>query len=304
MTGLVLFLTLGLLIALGASTAAMMRRLTRPPRKTYAWAVSRGKPGTPAELPSPREFRTVVFNLRGHPCSAWEIPGDDPSAPVVIYTPGWGDSRLGVLPRLGPLIPASSLVIAWDPPGQGESPGVCDLGVHEPDLLRELVEQVRGDGKTDVVLVGASLGAGVSIVAAAPQQGRTPVLGVIAEAPYRYAWTPAFNVMRLAALPFRLNGPLVFALLGLRFADPFWKRFDRAAHAARLACPLLVLHPELDEVSPPSDGRAIAAASARGAYSEVPGGSHNELWIDERTRARSSEIVSSFLASLRREAAK
>ena len=317
MLGLLFLLLVGLLLAIALTTVTMMHRLTHPPRKTYAWAVSRSRPGTPAELPEPRGFEPLLLNLAGRELPAWRIPCDNPIGPLVVYTPGWGDSRLGVLPRLGPLLSRVSEVIAWDPPGLGEGAGTCDLGVSEPRLLAALVEQrVDADpslGQRGIVLFGASLGAGVSIVVAASERGaprtafhsafseraRGMIVGVIAEAPYRLAPTPAHNVMRLSALPHAINGCAAFWLLGLFRGSAGWRGFDRAEHARSLACPLLVLHPERDEVSPLEDGRAIAGAAARGRLEVIEGGAHNTLWTDEATRDATVRAVAGYLDDLR-----
>ncbi len=348
MIGLALLLLLGLLTALALSTLLTMHRLTHPPRKTYAWAVSRGKPGTPAELTPPRAFEPAVLRVGGRDLPAWRILGDDPDGPLIIHTPGWGDSRLGVLPRLHALTPYASRILSWDPPGLGDAEGVCHLGILEPRLLGEIIDQEAEADATlaqrGVVLFGSSLGAGVSIVAAADslqdsatgaarfgvrlsdparQALSSPKSGVIAEAPYREAITPARNVMRLSAMPFAINGPVAFALLpGLlagRALDILaawvwgWRGYDRALHARHLRCSLLVLHPELDEVSPLDDGKAIAAAAERRGgrsaelgdaapafvqFAVVPGGAHNTLWTDESTKDGTTRAVRSFLARL------
>lgn len=316
MLGLLFLLLVGLVLAIALTTITMMHRLTHPPRKTYAWAVSRSRPGTPAELPEPRGFEPLLLNLAGRELPAWRIPCDNTTGPLVIFTPGWGDSRLGVLPRLGPLLSRASEVIAWDPPGLGEAEGTCDLGTSEPRLLAALIEQrVESDpslADRGIVLFGASMGAGVSIVVAASDPGaaRSPfhaalserargaIFGVIAEAPYRLAPTPAHNVMRLSALPHAINGPVAFWLLGLFRGSPTWRGFDRAEHARSLACPLLVLHPELDEVSPPADGRAIAEAAPNGRLALIAGGAHNTLWTDDATRGATAEAVGGFLDGL------
>ena len=112
--------------------------------------------------------------------------------------------------------------------------------------------------------------------------------GGIAEAPYRLPLTPARNVMRLNHLPYRLNLPVAMGLVGLRLGvGAGWRRgqdgvgFDRAAHAARLGCPLLVIHGSEDEISPIEDGRAIASAAPAGEIVEVEGAGHNDLWAEE-----------------------
>ena len=141
-TGFLAFMSLGLALAIAAACLLEARRLRRPPRRTYAWAVSRGVPADPGEATPPRRFTAFSFNGPGgaaHP--AWEVEGGDPDGPIVIATPGWGDSRLGIIPRLAGLVPRASKIVAWDPPGLGEAPGRCNLGTRrDVEALLSLVE--------------------------------------------------------------------------------------------------------------------------------------------------------------------
>lgn len=312
-TGLLIILLEGFAVLYVVVTWMFVRRLRRPPRRTYASAVSRGRPGDPGELPTPRAFRAWTFRVttsgarvwRDTELPVWEIDGDDPSGPVVIMSPGWGDSRVGALARVPALAPVCSRIIAWDPPGQGEAPGLCPLGTREHEAIVELVDRAlepasgEAPAARGVVLYGWSLGAGNSIVAAANAEPARRILGVIAEAPYRLPWTPAFNVTRLAGMPYRLNGPVAFALMGVRLGvGPTWRGFDRAEHAARLRVPLLVLHGDADPVCPIDDGREIAHAAARGRIIETPAAAHNDLWTDDRFATRCAEAVQTFIRAL------
>lgn len=315
LTGLAFLLALGLLCAILLSTLMVIRRLRRAPRRTYGAAVARNLPGDPSELDQPRAFRTVERTLARRRIATWEIQGDDPNGPIIIASPGWGDSKLGVLPRLPALAPHAARIIAWDPPGLGDSPGLCNLGTRaDADCLRELIEHIRADLHDDraaqpnnaalaqphthaIILFGWSLGAGLSIVAACRDESSThehahpPIRAVIAEAPYRRAWTPAFRVMRLAGLPWRINAPIAFLFLGLRLREgPLWPRFDRARWAARLRVPLHIIHGDQDEISPIEDARTIAAAAPEARLHIIPGAHHNDLW-DEPFRTAAAETI-------------
>jgi len=285
--GLAGLLGLGLLIVFVASVWYTAHRLRRPPRRTRAWAVSRGAAGDPGELESPRAFRTDVVRVAGGEVELWEIEGERVDGPVVIVTPGWGDSKVGALARLDALAGWASRIIAWDPPGLGVSEGRCGLGVTEPGMIRGLVDRYAGE--QGAALYGWSLGGGASVVAGA---GDDRVVGVIAEAPYRAAATPARNVLAGAGLPWRVNLPCALWLIGRRLGG--WGGFDRAAHAAGLRAPLLVLHGTEDAVCPVADGRAIAGAAARGEIAEIPGAGHNDLWSDPGHRAACEEAVCAF----------
>ncbi|RMH29319.1 MAG: alpha/beta hydrolase [Planctomycetota bacterium] len=305
MLGFVVILLAGLVVLLAAMTLWTIRRLRRPPRRTYASAVARGQPGDPSELPTPRQFRSwslgVTLGGRALELPVWDIAGDDPAGPVAICTPGWGDSRIGALPRLDALAPVCSRVLAWDPPGQGEAPGRCDLGTREHLALGALIESLTDDARDrGVILFGWSLGAGAAIVGAASRADDASVLAVIAEAPYRLPTTPARNVVRLAGMPWTPNGPAAFAILGTTLGvGPAWRGFDRAEHAARLRCPLLVLHGTADAVCPIDDGRAIAKAAPAGVLIAIEGADHNDLWTDARFRPQCVRAVADFIRGVR-----
>ncbi len=64
--GLAVLLLVGLVIAIIAMTLYTMYMLTHPPRRTYANALARGRPGDPGELdPGPSGKRTwTTWNFK------------------------------------------------------------------------------------------------------------------------------------------------------------------------------------------------------------------------------------------------
>lgn len=280
--------------------------LTHPPRRGYAWAVARQRPGDPGEIPfhpSPPAFEEWVFEANGLKLPVWDIVGQNPDGPLVILTPGWGQGRVGCLDRAEGLLGYTSRLVVWEMPAMGDAAGRCTLGAHEPALLSELVDRVRtvtnetvARPRTPLVLMGVSMGAGVSIVVAA---SREDIDGVIAEAPYRMPITPARGVMRAANLPRWLNlGPAI-ALTGLRNGTGWnWRGFDRADHAAKLQCPLLVLHGSLDEISPLADVEAISQAARGGELLAVQDADHHNLWQSAQTREQCERACAQFFKRL------
>ena len=311
--GLAQLLLVGLFIAFLWSVAWTIWRLTHPPRRTYASALARGCPGDPSELPARPDGQRRTFTswtLRtsdGLDLPVWDMPGDDPRGPVLILTHGWGDSRIGALTRAEPLLLHVSRTVMWDLRGHGDAPGTCRLGTREVDDLRRLIAQVRGESAGSapaVVLLGWSLGAGVSIVAAASvdpaasTDRSAPVASLIAEAPYRRAITPARNVLRGLGLPVGPVLQLAFWLLGLDFGvGPRWRGFDRAAHAAGLRVPLLLIHGDQDEVCPFEDARAISASCPGARLIHVEGAGHHSLWTTSIHRDRFLPDVVAVLVS-------
>lgn len=301
--GLTQLLLVGLLLAFLWSVAWTIWRLTHPPRRTYASALARGRPGDPSELaaaPGGDRRTFTSWSLRtgdGLDLPVWEMPGDDPAGPVLILTHGWGDSRIGALTRVQPLLRVVSRAVMWDLRGHGDAPGTSRLGTREVDDLCALIAQVTAGGRDTpehVVLFGWSLGAGISIGAAAREP--RSVVQVIAEAPYRIAITPARNVLRGMGLPRGLSARVAFWLLGLDFGvGPSWRGFDRAALASRLRVPLLVIHGDMDDVCPLEDARAINEAASRGEIVEVRGAGHHSLWT---TPTMTDQFLARVLAAL------
>lgn len=299
MTGLILLLALGLFIFWLIGVAYTLWSLLHPPRRSYASAVRRGLPGDPGELDEPRHYEEWTFQSRGNTLTAWDIVGDNPNGPTCIFTHGWGNAKLDALIRLEPFAKHCSRIIAWDMPGHGDSKGRGDLGVSEVEDLVNLVEHIGSD--EPVILFGWSMGAGVSIAAGAKLGDK--VRGVVAEAPYRIAYTPARNVVDRSALPWRTTLWPGFLMMGvLRKRSPRWAgqwvEFDRAEHAANLDCPLLVIHGTEDDISPYEDGKEIAEAAKQGTHHAIEGGSHNALWIEASWRESVVHTIDSFLTKV------
>lgn len=307
MLGFAALFMLGLLSAIVAVTAWTLHRLLHPPRRTYATALAQGRPGQPDQLQvavgTPRKFESWTFSWRGMDLPVWDILGDAPAGPVIVMTHGWGDSRIGALARAEALLPEASRVIAWDMPGHGDAPGSCLLGVHEHEALRTLVDRVAGNG-TPVVLLGWSLGAGVSLAAMSGWEGGSSerVRCVICEAPYRLPQTPACNMMRAFGLPAAINLPIAMAIARLRIgAPPFWQQqcgtFDRMSLAASVRVPLLIIHGEDDAIAPVQDAREVAAAAPHAELLILPEVGHYSLWTADPARLTVVGRTREFIAT-------
>jgi len=304
--GLLPLLALGLAASVWISTWLVVRRLRRPPRRTQAWALAKGKASDPSELDRPLAFESWDLHVERGPFAGlelpvWDIAGRDADGPTLVMTPGWGDSRLGMLARAERLADRCSRMLLWDPPGEGEAPGRCRLGVDEHGPLGDLIDRACRDDER-VVLFGASLGAGTSIVVAAERSDDARLAGVIAESPYRLPKTPAVNVLRMAGMPWRVQAPLAYWWMGMRLGvGASWTGFDRAAHASKVGVPLLVLHGSQDAISPLADGEAIAKAAAQGRLEIIEGAGHNDLWTEPSFADASVKAVGAFVGSLARE---
>jgi pimeloyl-ACP methyl ester carboxylesterase len=316
MTGLILLLGVGLALAIASAIALTEFLLTHPPRRTYATALSRNRPGDPGELRGvfqvdgtkpvgnwPREFDAWTFTHRGVSIPVWRIKGDDPNGPIAILTHGWGDSRIGALSRVPYIARHCRACVMWDMPGHGDATGGTRLGSFEADFLAAVVrettsEESPAEPDAPLMLVGWSLGAGVSLVAASSDELKPRVARVIIEAPYRLIHTPAASVLRAKGLPTGWTLHAALGVLGLAWGVGFkWRGFDRALHAAKVACPVLVLHGDADEVCPLEDAREIAAAAPNATLVVIPGGTHNAMWTDSASLVRAVPALDAFMAS-------
>lgn len=314
--GLGITLGTGLALAWGLGVVYTAAVLRNPPRRGATWALAKNASEDPKQATQGRaEFESWRFAFGGSSgtdrgeCEVWEIAGLRADGPVVVFSHGWGESKVTSLNRLWWLRRIGSRVIMWDLAGHGDVPSGravrSSLGVREVDDLVALVRQVVREGES-VVLAGFSLGAGVSIAAAADERLRGVVRMVVAEAPYGLPQTPAERVMRLRGLVIWRGSVLAAVWLAgvmgrVRGAmGGAWMRrggsFDRVECAKRLRCPLVILHSVDDEVCPIDDGRAIAlAAGDRSTLHEVRGCSHTGFWDDPARGEDAVKVIESVL---------
>lgn len=313
--GLLVLLLAGLVAFVAAMIAYTTWSLTHPPRRGYAWAVSRSAPGDPSEVVVPPGEAPLVFEA--WTCAVrngrvrlpvWDIPGRRSDGPVALILHGWGDSRVVMLSRLPALVPLCSRVVMVDLAGHGDATGICTLGFRESADLRELVGQISP--AQPLLLVGFSFGAalaiqlGASLRSSAASPGSPPIrlAGVIAEAPYRFTRTPASNTLRLRGLPSTWNVRAALAIIarlfGQRGASASGGSADRAEIARSLSCPLLIVHGDMDAIVPLEDGRTIAQSAGQATLAVIAGGEHHNLWTDPGLASSVRAAVEPFVAAL------
>lgn len=289
--GLLILFAFGLALVIAVCTLAALRHVTRPPRTTFAVAIARQLPGCPADIGLDYEERECHFRDRTF-TRVFDIRGAAADGPVVVVSHAWGESRYDSQ-RLAPLLAAhASRVLLYDLRGHGEhSAAESRLGTREVDDLVELIEALApGDG---VVLFGRSLGAGVSIAAAAKLGDR--IMGVVGESAFAGMMEPIATKLRDLGYP---RFPFDF-LIDQHLAFWFQSRaaHDRAAHAAALSGPLLLIHGDRDRYCPLDSARAIAASAKRGEIIVFDGGGYlGARGVDE---ARHDAAIRAFFARLR-----
>ncbi len=297
--GLVLLIIIATLLLWLLAAAGLVYALTHPKRKTFAVALAKGDPTDPCDLEL--DAQEVTFTLcDGSRTPGWVIQGNDAQGPTVVIVHGYGDSRYGSLTRVPLIVPTAKCVVVFDLPGQGESESRRGYGgLREPEDVLAVVGQLEKQDADRVVLLGISMGAGISIAAAAKTGGaggdvRRGIVGVIAEGPYRHWDEPLHNVFRKHRYPRRPIIPL--AGLWLRLTARGFNNFDRAGHASKLTCPLLVIHGSDDTLCPITSAREIAQAAPVGKLIEIDGGGHDNLPCDHEQAYR--DAVDDFLKRL------
>lgn len=263
MIGIPLLLTVacGLVVLVG--TAMLVRGLRRPPRKTAGVALAHGLPTEPAELgldAEPLDLRLA----NGHASPGWWIVGEAPDGPLVAICHGFGDSRYGAMSAWAPrVLRWASGVVVCDNRGQGDSTApFADGSLGEADDLAAIVGQLLdhrpGTAERGVVLYGYSMGANAAIRAAAALGDTAPIVGLIADSPYRRWDGPVHRIFRRHRWPRWPIIPLAGWWLGI---GRRW--IDTAEVADRLPAglPVLIVATAGDELIGPDDAPAIAEAA-------------------------------------------
>lgn len=297
--GIVVLLAAAASIIVLFGTLGLIHGLLHPPRRTIGSALAQGLPADPGEMGLRFTEKTATLP-DGSTTLLWLVTGNKPDGPILIATHGFGDSRYGMLSTLTELLPYASQVVLYDMRGHGESTApISRLATTETsDLLHLLYELDAADPGQSYVFYGASMGAGVSIVAASDDHsGR--VIGVVAEGPYRYPVEPVAGFLRSRRWPTFPFGFLAFA--HIRFWLGGFENFDRALRAKNLACPLLVLAGDHDHICDYASAQAIASAAPQGKLVTFVGGAHLDLSQYDEVLYR--QALATFFASLGRTTA-
>lgn len=301
--GLLLLLIFALLLLIAIGTVVLIHGMTHPERRTYASALAHDMATEPAELNFVGEAMEFRFD-DGTMSPGWIVNGTSDNGVTIIFTHGWSDSRYGGLSRVPELAAFASRIVVYDMRGHGDSTAKqCGLSIRETGDLLALMDQVDDGGP--MILWGSSMGAGITIAAAAAEctaqqqvdqeMQRKRLLAVVAEGPFRFPTQAAGRHLRIRRVP-----PQPIAWLAEKhFA--FWQgetrqSFDRAAHAANVTCPLLIMHGAEDDICPIESSRAIAAAAPNSEFVAFDGAMHEHLARYDETRYR--ETLEAFFKNI------
>ncbi len=281
--GLLKLMLLALAVLLVIGFVAMVRILRRPPRRAYTFALARGWPLDPTQLDALYVERELTL-ADGASTTAWVIEGRQPEGPAVIFTHGWSDSRYVVLARWAAMLTdVTSRLVLYDLRAHGDSSAkVCHGGSLEAADLVTIVEQLAAELPRPLVLMGHSMGAGVTLGAAAELCSRREdhrlIDGVIIEGAYLDVYEPIRGIMRSWGWPAQ---PMVWLARSYErlFIQAFAK-IDRLRDAASLSVPMLIAHTHDDQLCPMEDARRLAAAAPEAELAQFDTGGHWQLaWM-------------------------
>jgi alpha-beta hydrolase superfamily lysophospholipase len=234
---------------------------------------------------------------------AWFIPAGPDPAPGVVLVHGWESARDRTLPHAQVLHAAGFHVLTFDVRGHGANDAEelpMSVGEYAADARAAVTAILGRPEVTNVALLGHSMGAAGSLVAAASDPRVAAVIAVAAPAdPYRLTR----QTFRLARLP--IPGPIAWPLAWLTTRVYLKPRHHRASEISAtravrdIAVPVMLVHGADDAVVPVRDLERLAAARRAGrpdAVTEtmvVAGGRHS--WLYEIPEYRAA--IARFLAT-------
>jgi uncharacterized protein len=235
----------------------------------------------------------------------WFLPAGPARRPGVVLVHGWESARDRTIPHAQVLHAAGFHVLTFDVRGNGANgPEALPMSVGEyaADARAAVAELRRRPEVTTIALLGHSMGAAGSLVAAAEDDDVAAVIAVAAPAdPYRLTR----QTFRLARLP--IPAPIAWPLAWLTarvYLKPRGHTVDSvsATRAVRtIGRPVLLMHGSDDGVVPVSDLSRLAAArraalpnAVTGTF-VVEGGRHSWLYEFPDYRAAIARFLTEHL---------
>jgi alpha-beta hydrolase superfamily lysophospholipase len=225
------------------------------------------KPGPP--------FEAVQFDGAGVQLKGWWVRAPAPKRGTVVYLHGVADNRGSSIGIAQHFLARGFDVIAYDSRAHGESGGdACTYGYYEKQDLKLVIDRIEA---RPVVVFGVSLGGAVALQAAADDARIAAVIAVSVFSDLRTVGTER-------APFFASKGNIAEAF---RMAEQEGKfRADDVspmAAAVRIAAPVLLIHGDRDDQTPPAHSQRVfaALAEAKRRLVLVPGAGHgNALTAD------------------------
>jgi pimeloyl-ACP methyl ester carboxylesterase len=199
--------------------------------------------------------RTVLHTADGVQLIADIRATPDPHAAVVVVHGFTAHRRhASVVAMAGALVDAGYAVVAADGRGHGESDGVCTLGDDERFDVEAAVGAARQlDDR--VVVVGASMGAIAALRYAA---GATDLAGVVSvSCPARWQLRSLRSAFAAGLTQTRPGRWFLLRSAGVRVVSKWQRPEPPASLAARVECPLAIVHGLADRFLPALEARHL-----------------------------------------------
>jgi uncharacterized protein len=247
----------------------------------------------------------VVPSSDGVTLPAWFIPAGADPAPGVVLIHGWESARDRTLPHAQVLHAAGFHVLTLDVRGHGVNPPEAlpmSVGEYAADARAAVATMRDRPEVTSIALLGHSMGAAGSLVAAANNPDVSAVVAVSTPAdPYRLTR----RTFQLARLP--IPGPVAWPLAWLTthvYLEP--RRHSVASVSAtrairEVAAPVLLAHGAEDPVLPIAHLKRLARVRRRARPDLVtetlviPDGGHSWQYEDATYRATIARFLSAAL---------
>lgn len=187
---------------------------------------------------------------------AWWLPNKTPSETTVVLMHGWGSSATQLLPLAVPFYKAGYNVLLPDSRNHGhsESHGFSSMPRFAEDLQSALqwLHKTHPDQAGQTILAGHSVGAGASLLTASR---RSDIGAVISISAFSHPYTMMQSYLQKWPIPNWLVSSIleyVQWMIGFRFDD-----IAPMNTAAKLDCPVLLVHGNADTTVPVSEAHVI-----------------------------------------------
>lgn len=254
----------------------------------YAYRIPRqtdGKQAADYNLPGRNES---ILTAGGKTLSSCWIPSS-PDRPAIIILHGWGASAAMMLPLSVPFHRAGYNILLLDARnhGRSDSDGHSSLPRFADDLSAAIdslqAKPARYNGK--IILMGHSVGAGAALFEASRRGDISAVVSLSAFAHPRQVMDRQLRGWHLPAWLRRIILRYIEWVIGVPY-----ETFAPINTAARLSCPLLLVHGDADNIVPLSDAEAIYAncSPAMAQLLVIPGAGHNAA---SKIETHASEVI-------------
>ena len=229
----------------------------------------------PRDIGLPEEDLAVTVDS-GIELRGWLVRASGPHRGLLLWLHGVADSRASGVGFAQRYAKQGFDVAAFDARAHGDSGGdFCTYGYYEKHDIRKLLDALAAHGvdASQTILFGMSMGAAVALQSA-PDEPR--VHGVIAMAPFSTLWLASYERKPYVMSDFTFRA-------SVRRAEEIAKfKVDEVAPVEavkRLSVPLLLIHGEKDDETPPAHSQRIyaAATTAKKQLLIVPGATHRNL---------------------------